>query len=139
VSAPRDLRRWVVFGVLALTWRALSGCGDLLQEPDTGTGISNLVTVTAVSGNGQTGAPGTALGQPLKVRLVAQEDGPTERLWVEWVVLEGGGTPSPQHSFTDADGIAETTWILGPGPSRQRIMARFAGESATFEAQLAGN
>jgi len=139
VSGLQGLRRAIARGALVLMALGLAGCGDLLQEPDTGTGIATLVTVTVVSGNGQVGTPGAALPQPVRARLIAQEGGPTERLWVEWVVLEGAGTASPRHSFTDADGIAETTWILGPGPGRQRLQGRFARESATFEAQLAGN
>lgn len=108
----------------------------MLQEPDTG--IATLVTVTVVSGDGQTGVPGSALAEPLRVRLASLVGGSTERLWVEWVVIDGSGKVEPRNSFTDADGIAEVTWILGP-EKRQRVVAVFAGESEPFEAQLAGN
>jgi len=137
MNGPRVLRRSLAVVAGMLLPAGLFGCGDLLQEPDTG--IATLVTVTTVSGDGQTGAPGTVLAQPLRVRLVAQNGGSTERLWVEWTVVEGSGRVVPRNSFTDQDGIAEATWILGPGPSRQRVMAVFADESETFEAQLAGN
>lgn len=108
-------------------------CGDLLQEPDTG--IATLVTVTAVSGEGQTGVPGSALAEPLRVGLASLVGGSTERLWVEWVVIDGSGKVEPRNSFTDADGIAEVNWILGP-EKRQWVVAVFAGESETFEADL---
>ena len=127
-------RRSIVPAVVALISAALSGCGDLLQEPDTG--IATNLALFAVSGDGQAGPPGATLSQPLRVRLVDLEGGSTERLWVEWVVVEGSGTVDPRHSFTDADGVAETAWILGRGTERQRIEARIPGDSETFEAHL---
>jgi hypothetical protein len=51
-------------------------------------------------------------------------------------VLEGDGRVDPRNSFTDEDGIAETTWTLGASPGKQRVMARFQGDSVLFEAQL---
>jgi hypothetical protein len=127
----RRVRPWVLLGALVLAGAA-PGCDDLLQEPDTG--IANQVDLVRVSGNGQSGEPGTTLPEPIRVRLVSLEAESTERLWVEWVVVEGGGRVSPRQTFTDADGITETTWTLGPGPGRQRIQARFADEFESFEA-----
>lgn len=57
---------------------------------------------------------------PLRVRLVAQNG--------------GSGEVEPRNSFTDAEGIATASWILGPRPGRQRAVAEFAGETETFEA-----
>lgn len=128
------IRRSIVPAVVALISAALSGCGDLLQEPDTGI-VTNLALMT-VSGDGQTGLPGATLPQPVRVRLVDLEGRSTERLWVEWIVVQGSGTVELRHSFTDADGVAETTWTLGPGPERQRIEARIPGDTETFEANL---
>jgi len=51
-------------------------------------------------------------------------------------VLEGNGRVEPRNSFTDEGGIAETTWILGTSPRKQRVMARFHGDSAVFEADI---
>jgi hypothetical protein len=110
------------------------GCGDLLQEPDTG--IATNLTLIGVSGDGQSGPPGVPLPQPVRVRLVDLEGRSTERLWVEWVVVQGTGTVEPRHSFTDADGIAETTWTLGSGTDKQRIEARVPGDRESFEAEL---
>lgn len=132
MNGPRALRRPLALAASMLLLTGLFACGDLLQEPDTG--IATLVDITAVSGDDQSGCPGRALAEPLRARLVSQSGGSTERLWVEWVVVEGAGRVEPRNSFTDADGIVETTWILGPGPSRQRVVASFAGETETFEA-----
>jgi hypothetical protein len=127
-------RRSVVPAVGALIWAALSGCGDLLQEPDTG--IATNLTLVGVSGDDQIGPPGAPLPQPVRVRLVDLEGGPTERLWVEWVVVQGSGSVEPSHSFTDSEGIAETTWRLGTGTEKQRIEARVGNEMEVFEANL---
>ena len=113
---------------------AIWACGDLLQEPDTG--IATRFTITAVSGDDQTGPAGTALPQPLRARITPLEGEPVDRLWVEWVVLGGDGRVEPRNSFTNEEGIAETTWVLGSSSSKQRVMARFDGDSALFEADL---
>lgn len=109
-------------------------CGDLLQEPDTG--IASRFVITSLSGDHQTGPAGATLPQPLRARITSLEAEPVERLWVEWVVLEGNGRVEPRNSFTNEEGIAETTWTLGTAPSRQRVMARFDGDSAVFEADV---
>lgn len=132
--AARALRGAVAVGVGWLALAGIAGCGDLLQEPDTG--IATNLTLVSVSGDDQSGPPGSPLRQPVRVRLVDLEGGSTERLWVLWVVLEGSGTVEPRHSFTDADGVAEATWTLGSGTPRQRIEARAVGETETFEATL---
>jgi hypothetical protein len=124
----------IVPAIVALISAALSGCGDLLQEPDTG--IATNLTLVGVSGDDQSGPPGAPLPQPIRVRLVDLEGGSTERLWVEWVVVGGSGTVESRHSFTDSEGIAETTWTLGPGTDKQRIEARVPGDVETFEAEL---
>ena len=112
----------------------ICACGDLLQEPDTG--IATRFTITVLSGDDQAGPAGAALTQPLRVRLTSLNAEGIERLRVEWVVREGNGRLEPRNSFTDENGIAETTWILGTSPSRQLVMALFAGDSALFEANV---
>ena len=109
-------------------------CGDLLQEPDTG--LATRFTIVALSGDDQSGPAGSALPEPLRVRLTSLQAEQVARLWVEWVVLDGNGSVEPRNSFTNEEGIAETTWVLGSAPSKQRVMARFDGDSAVFEADL---
>jgi hypothetical protein len=124
------LRRGILLAAAVLP--SAAACGDLLQEPDTG--INTELTVTSVSGDGQTGAPGQPLSQPLRVRVSHVQSGPTDRLAVEWVVVSGSGSVQPRYSFTGEDGVAEATWILGPRSGVQRIIARFADEVEIFEA-----
>lgn len=129
----RARRRWLALSAVLLP-AVIYACGDLLQEPDTG--IATRFTITVLSGDDQTGPAGTALPLPLRVRLASLEAEQVQRLWIEWVVLEGNGRVEPRNSFTDEEGIAETTWILGSAPRKQRVMARFDGDSAVFEADI---
>jgi hypothetical protein len=133
VSTLRTLQRRGVLLAAAVVPLAAGGCGDLLQEPDTG--IATMLTLTSVSGDEQTGAPGQPLSQPLRVRVSNLQGGSTDRLAVEWVVVSGSGRVEPRYSFTDADGIAEATWTLGATAGVQRIEARFADEVEVFEAE----
>jgi hypothetical protein len=117
---------------------ALAGCGDLLQEPDTGLLLGEL-RLQAVSGNAQLGAPGTALEDPIRVRVLDASDRPLAGLWVRWSVVEGSGRVEPRHGFSDGDGIAEATWILGPSTGPQTVQALAGGGTvATFEATAGG-
>lgn len=88
-------------------------CDDLLQEPDTRL-LPAPVRLETVSGNGQIGAVGVTLTEPLRVRLIDREGQPIARLRVEWIAPGGSGEPEPRNSCSDANGIAQTTWILGP-------------------------
>jgi hypothetical protein len=117
---------------------ALAGCGDLLQEPDTGFQLVDL-RLQAVSGNAQAGPPGTALEEPVRVRVLDGSDRPLAGLYVEWSAVEGSGRVEPRHSFSDADGIAEATWILGPSTGPQTVQALAGGGAvAIFEATAGG-
>jgi hypothetical protein len=131
VNASRLPRSSVLAAAALLAWGA-SGCGDLLQEPDTG--FAKLpVQLEEVSGNAQTAASGAALGEPLRVRALTDGE-PAPRLWIEWSVLAGSGTVEPRNSFSDANGIAETRWILGPSEGPQRVQAILRrGIAVTFD------
>lgn len=133
MSTLRTLLGRGVLLAAAVVPLAAGGCGDLLQEPDTG--IATMLTLTSVSGDEQNGPPGQPLSQPLRVRVSHLQGGSTDRLAVEWVVVAGSGRVEPRYSFTDADGIAEATWTLGATAGVQRIEARFADEVEVFEAE----
>jgi hypothetical protein len=100
---------------------AFAGCGDLLQEPDTGT-IPVHMELEQISGNAQAGSPGAPLAQPLRVRVLDQGE-PASRLWVEWSVVAGGGEVEPRNTFSDEDGVAEARWILGLSGGDQQVRA----------------
>lgn len=99
-----------------------TGCGDLLQEPDTG--FSKLtLRLEEVSGNDQTGPTGSALAQPVRVRILGAEEAPIARLRIEWLVIGGSGTAEPRDTFSDENGVAETFWILGSESGQQKLQA----------------
>ena len=123
--------------IVALTF-ALAGCGDLLQEPDTGTDPLP-VQIQAVSGDDQIGTAGTALAEPLRVRLVDPEGNPLQGLWIQWTPIGGSGTANPRNGFTDEDGVSETTWVLGPVSGPQQVQVEIPGGTPMiFDATAAG-
>jgi hypothetical protein len=99
-----------------------AGCGDLLQEPDTGIG-KVVVRIEKLSGDRQVGAAGAPLPQPLRVRVVDFDEDPAPRLWVQWSVVSGSGDIEPRNSFSDENGIAEATWTLGASGGTQEARA----------------
>ena len=133
------MNRMKTLGLLiAAVSLALAGCGDLLQEPDTGT-EPLPVQIQAVSGDDQIGTAGTALAEPLRVRLVDPEGRPLRGLWIQWTAIGGSGTANPRNGFTDENGVAETTWILGPASGPQQVQVDIPGASPMiFDATAAG-
>lgn len=124
--------------LIAAVALALAGCGDLLQEPDTGTDPLP-VQIQAVSGDDQVGTAGAALPQPLRVRLVDPEGRPLRGLWIQWTAVGGSGTVKPRNGFTDEDGVAETTWVLGPASGPQQVQVDVPGGTPmVFDATAAG-
>jgi hypothetical protein len=81
-----------------------------------------------VSGDGQSAQAGTALADPLVVRVHDAEGNPVPGLAVAWIVGQGGGTLAPSTSLTGADGIASTRWTLGaPGANRATAVVSGVG------------
>lgn len=97
----------------------LAACGSTPvdnddNQPDPGLAI--------VSGDGQKGMGGEALGAPLVVRLRDAAGQPVVGATIGWFVLGGGKVTSP-FSVTDAQGIASTTFILGVEGIAQAVEA----------------
>jgi hypothetical protein len=65
------------------------------------------------SGDGQTGAAGSALGAPLVVRITDDEGYVVPGATVYWQIIEGGGSLAPTSSVTGPGGLASTNWTLG--------------------------
>jgi plastocyanin len=87
--------------------------GTVLQKPD-------------ASGDGQTGPAGAALPQPLRV-LVTENGAAKSGVAVTWSAGTGNGSLAPPTSQTGADGIATTTWTLGPVAGAQAAQAAVEG------------
>ena len=97
----------------------------------TATGPSQL---EKFAGDNQTGPPGSALSNPLVVRVLDAAGDPVNGVTVNWEIVDGGGSVSPQSSTTNSQGRATTTWTLGAG-GNQTARATVSGiGSVTFNA-----
>lgn len=56
------------------------------------------------------------------------------RLRVEWTADARSGRAEPRNSFTDAEGIAETSWTLGPG-EKEQVMRATLGSAGSIAFQ----
>jgi plastocyanin len=91
------------------------------------------------SGDGQTGAVGEPLPSQLRI-LITRASEPQSGVAVAWATPDGG-TLTPPNSATGADGIAATSWTLGPDPGLQTATASAAdadGSPVTFTATAEG-
>lgn len=73
-------------------------------------------TITVLSGNSQSGHGGSALGEPIVVRIADSDENPIPGVAVEFSVVEGGGTVLGGSSLTsDSNGQVSIQWIIGSG------------------------
>jgi adhesin/invasin len=79
-----------------------------------------------VSGDGQSGVVGQALGNPFTVKVTDANDNPVENVSVAWAAV-GGGSVAGATSGTNADGIAQMVRTLGPTPGTYTTTATVAG------------
>lgn len=108
--------------VLALALAA-AACGESPAAP--APADSGPARFLIVSGNGQTGAAGEELPQPLVVRAVNGSGDPVPGRHVGFTVVAGGGELYVGGGVTDAAGIVKDYWTLG----------RVAGDSQRVEAR----
>jgi hypothetical protein len=95
----------------------------------TATAASTTIAMApAGSGNGQTGPPGQALPDQLRV-LVTLDGEPQEKVTVTWSTT--GGSVAPTSVATDAEGISATTWTLGPTAGAQIAQATLEGATGS--------
>jgi hypothetical protein len=94
---------------------------DLVGQPDL-PGALKLV-----SGHNQTGAAGSPLREPLKVRVIDKYNNPVSAHQVLFTVLAGGGNIEGQTTvskYTEANGEAAVYLTLGPDPKvKNRVQA----------------
>jgi plastocyanin len=117
---PRStpLRPGIAVAAALLVLAACGGSGG-----DSGPGPSPLAVVKATggSGDGQVGDAGDMLKEPLRV-LITRDGEPVNDVDVDWEAANGGST-DPASSSSNASGIAETFWTLGPGVGAQSATA----------------
>jgi len=132
------MRSWTGSGSLisaAVLIVVAAGCGG----DDNGSGPPPedplAIAKATSSGDAQTGAVGEALASGLRV-VITRASEPESGVAVNWATGDGGSL-SPPSSSTDADGIATTTWTLGPDAGTQTATATAAdadGSPVTFTA-----
>jgi hypothetical protein len=86
-------------------------------------------TVTAISGNGQTGTAGTALSAPLVVRVTGTAGSPVAAFPVTWST--SAGSVAAQTTSTAADGTASVAATLGATAGPYTFIATAAGLSGS--------
>lgn len=77
-----------------------------------------------VSGQQQSGVAGEPLGQPLVVRVVRPNGAPVAGRAVDFVVTAGGGSTGGGTSISNAEGLAQQSWTLGPDTGTHQVEAR---------------
>ncbi|MDF1504199.1 Ig-like domain-containing protein, partial [Roseisolibacter sp. H3M3-2] len=137
---PRAAARFLAFAALALA-AACGGGGD--GPPPVPSAVSQADVGVALAG-----PAGGDVTVPVRVRVTAEGGRAVGGTPVTWAPNDGGRA-TPTTSTTDADGVARTTWTLGPGagvqtmvasagtaPARTQLMATAAaGRAATLRVQ----
>lgn len=94
---------------------------------------ANAPTVTIVSGNTQTGAPGAVLSAPMVVQAKDSTGAPVANAAVTWSKAAGSaGTISASSAKTDANGQAQATFTLGVSAGAATINVTIEGVSVSF-------
>ncbi len=105
----------------------LSACGgaDLTLPGD-----AQPAHIDVITGDGQAGIAGRALGQPLVVKVTDDIGRPVVGQRVDFSVQSGGGELDPATAQTDIGGRATASWTLGPAAGSQEVEARAVGGGA---------
>ncbi|MYG00220.1 T9SS type A sorting domain-containing protein [Candidatus Poribacteria bacterium] len=99
--------------------------------------VGNLADdIEIVSGNNQSGDPGTELDDPFVVEVLDEDGDTVSGVTVTFSVTDGGGSLSATSDTTDSRGRAETYLTLGDEPGRNTVRASVSGVSTrvTFTA-----
>jgi len=87
------------------------------------------MAVEALSGDGQSAAPGEQLPQPIVVRVTDADEFPLPDVSVSFTLgpTGGGGEIRPDTALTDEEGEASAEWVLGDGLGEQQVHAEVVG------------
>lgn len=93
-------------------------------------------TISAQSGSAQSAVITAPLAAPLVARVLGTDNLPLGGASVTFAVATGGGHVTNAVVMTDGNGLAQTTWTLGPTVGAQSVTAAVAGVAAmaTFTA-----
>lgn len=119
-STSRAMVRRARPSLLAFTLAIALGCAKA-TEPTTASGL------IVVQGNRQTAAAGTMLPTPIVVRVRTTDGSPVEGVPVSFAVQLGNGTVTPATVMSDANGEAQTRWMLGGNQDAHELLTRVPG------------
>ena len=121
-----------VNGMASVTWTlgTLAGTDSMSVTAGTLTPIALVATampdaataLTIVAGNNQTAAIDSTLATTLQVKATDQYGNVVPNAAVQWSD-DSGGTLSSTISVTDANGIAQVQYTLGPAPGPEDVVA----------------
>lgn len=114
---------------------ALAACGSA----DDGYDPSVPTAMELVSGENQEGIVGEVLPEPLVVVVTNLKGDPVANVSVQWSVITGGGRVTSATTTTDADGLAQVTFILGNvvGNQLAQAITGLSGSPVSFNATAA--
>jgi hypothetical protein len=122
VKRPRAYRSLVATSAFALI--AAAACGGSDSGGGTKGGNNTEPAAVAISGgDNQIGAVGSPLATPLAARVTNSQGNAVSGKTVTFTVTRGMGTVASSTVTTDNNGVAQTTWTLGPGAVRQEAQA----------------
>jgi hypothetical protein len=104
--------------------------------PATGGGGLSIV---AVSGDSQTATLGTALANPIVVRVTDAQGAPDSGVAVTWQPSAGSGSVTPVGSTTDARGQASAQWTVDTTFIGNTLTATAGGQHITITAFANGS
>jgi hypothetical protein len=124
-----------LIGLVTLMLVLSSACGNPVENASL-----PEISLSVVSGSGQTGAVGAELPQPLVVRVTKVVRGVTIGVPLQLVnfrVVRGGGSVFAGSAMTDLQGVAREYWTLGPEAGANALEVR-AVDPATGQKQVYG-
>jgi hypothetical protein len=107
-------------GITLLATLALGACAGKAPADLTPPTLS----LGVVSGRRQQATVGQELPQPLVVQVLDSKLRPVKGQLISFRVLSGGGSVYAGTSLTNADGIAQDYWTMGPQPGPARLLVR---------------
>ena len=111
----------------------LAACGS----ENSGYDPSVATTIQYIGGSGQSADAGSPVEELLTIKTVNFNGDPVGGVSLEWFVVSGGGTVSQQgKTTTDANGLSQVTWILGPivGTQTVEAVSALSGSPVSFTA-----
>jgi len=134
MSSVRVSQRIAWGAILVPLLLSITTCADESILDVTGL-VQQPASIHPVSGEDQNGVVGTALAEPIVVRLLDRTGKPVAGASVSWTVKDGGGEISDNSGPTNSAGETSIAWVLGKAAGRNRLQAAIGEEdSHTFTA-----